>query len=129
MRRRVEEARVGRLASVRPEGGPHVVPCCFVVVDGVAYSAIDAKPKSSMALRRLENVRATPAVSLLVDQYGEDWSTLWWVRLDGNARVIASGAQRDRALVHLCAKYEQYVREPPPGPVIAIDITGWRAWP
>jgi len=41
--------------------------------------------------------------------------------------VIESGGRRERALDHLRSKYEQYVREPPPGPVIAIDITAWRA--
>jgi PPOX class probable F420-dependent enzyme len=105
MRRRVQEARVGRLASVRPDGRPHVVPCCFVADGEVVYSAVDAKPKSSLALRRLENVRVNPSVSLLIDHYGE------------------------QALGRLQSKYEQYVREPPPGPVIALDITLWRAWP
>jgi len=129
MRRRVHEARVGRLATVRPDGRPHVVPCCFAVEGELIYSAVDAKPKTSLALRRLENVRVTPSVSLLIDHYGEDWSTLWWIRIDGSARVIESGGRRELALDHLRSKYEQYVREPPPGPVIAIDITAWRAWP
>jgi PPOX class probable F420-dependent enzyme len=129
MRRRVHEARVGRFATVRPDGRPHVVPCCFAVEGEVIYSAVDAKPKTSLALRRLENVRVTPSVSLLIDHYDEDWSTLWWIRIDGSARVIESGGRRERALDHLRSKYEQYVREPPPGPVIAIDITAWRAWP
>jgi PPOX class probable F420-dependent enzyme len=71
----------------------------------------------------------TPSASLLIDHYGENWATLWWVRLDGSVRVIESGAERDQALERLRSKYEQYVREPPPGPVIAIDITNWRAWP
>jgi PPOX class probable F420-dependent enzyme len=129
MRHRVDAERVGRLATVRLDGRPHIVPCCFVAAGEVIYSAVDAKPKSSLALRRLENVRATPSASLLVDHYGEDWSSLWWIRLDGAARVIENGAERDRALECLRSKYEQYVREPPPGPVIAIDVTAWRAWP
>jgi PPOX class probable F420-dependent enzyme len=129
MRRRVHEARVGRLATVRPDGRPHVVPCCFAIEGEVLYSAVDAKPKTSLALRRLENVRVTPSVSLLIDHYSEDWSTLWWIRIDGSAQVIESGGRRERALDHLRSKYEQYMRDPPPGPVIAIDITAWRAWP
>jgi PPOX class probable F420-dependent enzyme len=113
MRQRVSAARVARLSSVRPDGRPHGVPCCF----------------ATLALRRLENVRAVPAVALLVDYYDEDWSTLWWVRLDGTARVIDSGGQFRRALECLREKYAHYTREPPPGPVIAIDLTAWRAWP
>jgi PPOX class probable F420-dependent enzyme len=65
----------------------------------------------------------------VIDHYTDDWATLWWVRLDGTAEVIASGAERDEALECLRSKYHQYVREPPPGPVIAVKVTGWRAWP
>ena len=50
------------------------------------YSAVDHKPKRSRALQRLENIAANPAVSLLVDDYAEDWSKLWWVRADGTAQ-------------------------------------------
>jgi PPOX class probable F420-dependent enzyme len=130
MHRRVQEARVGHLATVRADGHPHVVPCCFALngQGDVLYSAVDAKPKSTTALQRLDNLRANPSVSLLVDHYGEDWSALWWVRVDGIARITGSGPEFDRALLELTGKYEQYARQPPPGPVIAIDIHGWRAW-
>lgn len=132
-RRRLGEARVGRLATVTPESRPHVVPCCFALGAGeasaTAYSAVDAKPKTTQALRRLDNIRAHPAASLLVDHYDEDWATLWWVRADGQARIVDSGPERDRALARLRAKYPQYRRNPPPGPVIALDITTWRSWP
>lgn len=131
MRRRVREARVGHLATVRADGRPHVVPCCFSLSGQgeVLYSAVDAKPKATTALRRLDNLRANPSASLLVDRYGENWSGLWWVRVDGIARIIGSGLEFDRALTELTAKYEQYARHPPPGPVIAIDIHRWSGWP
>ena len=129
MLRRVREARVGRLSTVTAGGRPHVVPCCFTLRRDVLYSAVDAKPKSSIALRRLDNLRANPSASLLVDRYVEDWSALWWIRVDGTARIIGQGGEYDRALTELAAKYEQYRREPPPGPVIGVDITAWRAWP
>ena len=70
IRARVEQAGVARLATVRPEGRPHVVPCCFVLSNEVLYSAVDAKPKSTVALRRLDNIGAVPSVSMLVDH--------WW---------------------------------------------------
>lgn len=129
MRERVASARVGRLATVTTGGRPHVVPCCFALVGDAVYSAVDAKPKSTLALRRLENIRAHPTTSLLVDHYGEDWSELWWVRVDGHARIVDGGPERHAALEQLSEKYEQYRHEAPPGPVIAIDVTGWRAWP
>jgi PPOX class probable F420-dependent enzyme len=129
MRARLAAARVARLGTVTAEGRPHLVPCCFALEGDTAYSAVDAKPKTTVALRRLANLRAHAAASLLVDHYDEDWSGLWWVRVDGAGRVVDHGPERDRALAALAAKYEQYRREPPPGPVVALDITTWRAWP
>ena len=129
MRERVALARVGHLATVASGDTPHIVPCCFALVDDVVYSAVDAKPKSTLALRRLDNLRANRSTALLVDHYTEDWSALWWVRVDGRGRVVDGGSERDAALDHLTEKYEQYRRDVPPGPVIAIDVTGWRAWP
>lgn len=128
-RRRLAAAPVARLATVTSGGRPHVVPCCFVLAGDVIWSAVDAKPKSTLALRRIANLRANPAVAVLVDHYDEDWSELWWVRLDGDGRVVETGPERDRAIERLTAKYPQYRRSPPPGPVVAVDVTAWRSWP
>ena len=111
------EARVARLATVGPDGRPHVVPICFVVDGDTLYTAVDEKPKRTRALRRLRNIEANPAVEVLIDHYEEDWSQLWWVRLRGRARVV----ERDeRALELLCAKYEQYRDSPPAGPFVVV---------
>jgi PPOX class probable F420-dependent enzyme len=129
VRRRVAEARVGRLATVTPSGRPHIVPCCFVLDGDTVYSAVDDKPKSTFDLVRLENLRSTGVASLLVDHYEEDWKNLWWVRIDGPAWVVETGDDRERALGLLAAKYEQYREQMPPGPVVVIDVNTWRAWP
>ena len=134
MRRRIRVARVARLATVTRDGRPHLVPCCFALDTGagareVVYSAVDAKPKSTNALRRLDNLRANAHAALLVDHYADDWSTLWWVRIDGEGRILEDGPERAAALEILTAKYPVYVEQPPPGAVIAIDVAGWRAWP
>ncbi len=128
MRQRVEEARSAVLSTVTAEGRPHAVPCCFVLTGDVVYSAVDAKPKSTLALRRLDNLAANPAACLLVERYDDDWSRLWWIRVDGTARVLVDGDERDHALDLLAAKYHQYQETRPPGPVIAIDISDWRSW-
>jgi PPOX class probable F420-dependent enzyme len=128
-RTRVAEAREARLGTVTAAGRPHLVPCCFVLLGDVAYTAVDAKPKSTLALRRLENIRANPAASLLVDHYEEDWSLLWWIRLDGLARVVASASEEERAKAALATKYPQYRDVAIPGATIALDITRWASWP
>jgi PPOX class probable F420-dependent enzyme len=128
MRERVGNARVARLATLGAQGRPHLVPICFAVDGETLYSAIDEKPKRSKRLQRLENIRRRPDVTVLVDHYEEDWSRLWWVRLDGTARVLEEGLEQGHALELLRAKYEQYRAEPPTGPVIAIRIERWRGW-
>jgi PPOX class probable F420-dependent enzyme len=93
------------------------------------YSAVDHKPKSTRQLRRLTNLRANPRAALLVDHYDDDWSSLWWIRADGSARILEEGSEIDRAIALLGAKYHQYRERPPRGPVIALDIGAWRGWP
>ena len=111
------DARVARLATVDGEGQPHLVPIVFVVLGARVWTAVDAKPKSTRALKRLANIEANPAVSLLVDHYDDDWSRLWWVRAEG-----------ERALDSLAAKYPQYVTDRPAGPLFRVDVSRWSSW-
>jgi PPOX class probable F420-dependent enzyme len=129
MRARFAAAEVGRLATVTADALPHVVPCCFAVAANTAYTAVDQKPKSTRRLQRLANLRANPRAALLVDHYDDDWRTLWWIRADGPGRVVDDGAEAERAIELLVAKYHQYRTARPDGPVIAIELTRWRAWP
>ena len=129
MRGRLAAARVARLGTVRPDGRPHIVVCCFAVAGEVVYSAVDDKPKTTVALQRLRNLTTNAAASLLADHYDEDWTALWWIRLDGVGRVIADGREHERAVAMLCGKYEQYRHQRPTGPVIAVDVACWSAWP
>jgi PPOX class probable F420-dependent enzyme len=119
-----EDARVARLATVGPDGRPHVVPICFVVEGAMLYTAVDEKPKRTRRLRRLANIEANPRVEVVIDHYEEDWSRLWWVRLRGTARIVDDR----RALELLAAKYPQYARLPPSGPVIAVTIEERTEW-
>jgi PPOX class probable F420-dependent enzyme len=128
MRRRVAGARVACLATLDASGRLHLVPICFTRDGDTLVSAVDEKPKRSRRLQRLVNVRANPDVALLVHHYDEDWRTLWWVRLRGRARVVEDGAELERALRLLEAKYPQYRESPPPGPVISVALDEWRGW-
>lgn len=128
VRARAATARVARLATVSADGVPHLVPICYALVGEVAYTAVDHKRKRGGELRRVTNVEADGRACLLIDHYADDWSTLWWVRLDGTARVVHDRAERDRALAALAARYPQYVERPPAGPVLALDVTSWTGW-
>ncbi len=128
-KQRVRDARVGRLGTVTPDGRPHLVPVCFALREETLYTAVDAKPKSTLALRRLANIEATPSTSLLVDHYDEDWTHLWWVRVDASARVVRSGPEAQRAKDALKSKYPQYQTVDIPGSVIALETVAWVSWP
>lgn len=125
---RLTAARVARLATTDADGRPHLVPIVFAVDGDTLYSAVDSKPKRSPKLRRIENARVRPDVTILVDHYEDDWRQLWWMRLRGRARVLDDGDEREHALGLLAAKYPQYRVEPPPGPVLAVDVTEVRSW-
>lgn len=121
-------ARVARLATIDPDGRPHLVPIVFALDGDTLYSALDAKPKRSRRLRRIENARERPDVTVLVDHYEDDWERLWWVRLRGRARVLDGGDEAERALSLLTAKYERYRSARPTPPVLAVDLVEWRGW-
>jgi PPOX class probable F420-dependent enzyme len=128
MRRRVGSARVARLATAGADGRPHIVPICFALDDQTLYFAVDAKPKQTTNLKRLHNIAANPAVSILIDQYEDDWDKLWWVRLDGQARVVTEDAEVERALHLLARRYAQYRASEPAGPVVAVAIERMAGW-
>lgn len=128
-RERAAQARVGRLATVRADGRPRVVPFCFVLDGERLYWAVDHKPKTTRQLGRLGDIAAHPGVSVIVDHYDdEDWSQLWWVRMDGEAHVVTAPGERERALDLLAAKYPQYRDQRPAGAVVAVEVTQWRCW-
>ncbi len=123
VRERFGQARVARLATVSPDGSPHLVPMVFALVGSRLISAVDHKPKRTTALRRLDNIAANPFVSVLADDYDDDWSRLWWARVDGWAHV-----EQSFDLTPLIARYAQYRSRPPTGPAIVIEIDNWSGW-
>ena len=99
VRARLHAARIARLATLDAERSPHLVPVCFVYCGSVFYSAIDRKPKrvAPEKLARLEHIRSTPQVALLIDHYDEDWTLLWYILVRGKARLVPSSARAERA--------------------------------
>jgi PPOX class probable F420-dependent enzyme len=121
-------APVARLGTVSPDGTPHLVPVVFALRDEVVYTAVDAKPKTTQRLRRLANIERHPQVSLLVDHYADDWTQLWWVRIDGIAAIHHEGNALHAGRDLLRAKYTQYQSVPLNGPVIAVAVQRWSSW-
>ena len=110
IRARLDAARVARLATSDAERRPHLIPICCVWDGSVFYSAIDRKPKrvALKQLARLKNIKETPHVALLIDEYDADWTRLWYVLVRGKAELVSAPAERKRAIRSLRMKYSQY---------------------
>lgn len=124
------------LATIASDGRPRLVPITFVFVADVIYSPIDEKPKSvadPRDLARVHDIEARPRVSVIVDQWSEDWRELGWLRLSGSAVVIGpegeSAAEHANAVGLLRAKYEQYATHALEArPIIRIAVEQARSW-
>jgi PPOX class probable F420-dependent enzyme len=134
IRKIVKNARVARLATLDSRGWPHIVPVCFAYDGKALYSAVDRKPKrvSPERLVRLQNIRAVSRVALLIDEYDEDWTQLWYVLIRGKANLIpnSSHQERARAIRRLRAKYPQYAGEmlADDAPIIRITPERTTSW-
>ena len=105
------------------------MPVVFALLGRRLVSPIDHKPKRTLRLARLDNIRHEERVTLLVDHFEEDWTRLWWVRVDGTASILES--IDPIAVAALADKYPQYQLTPPTGAGIAIEIqtiSGWSAF-
>ncbi|MGO9933545.1 MAG: TIGR03668 family PPOX class F420-dependent oxidoreductase [Steroidobacteraceae bacterium] len=132
--RKLRQARVARFATLDARARPHIVPICFANDGNILYTALDKKPKrvSPERLVRVKNLRAVPHVALLIDEYDEDWTQLWYVLIRGKAKLIPRSAhkERARALGALRAKYPQYARQmlPEDAPIIRISPERTTCW-
>jgi PPOX class probable F420-dependent enzyme len=127
-RARFATVPVARLETADAQGRPHVVVVTFAVEGDVIYKAVDQKPKSGINLKRLRNVSENASVSMLADRHSDDWETLWWVRADGRAAILADQRQMAEPLRLLASRYWQYRQAPPTGPVLAVTVERWSGW-
>ena len=138
----LERSRRAVLGTISPSGRPRLVPVAFAVVETapelIVYSALDEKPKTvsdPRQLARVRDIKARPRVSLLVDEWDEDWTHLRWLRLDGSASIVESSAatsgEHAAAVAALRKRYPQYAAHNlEDRPVVRIRVervTGWSA--
>jgi PPOX class probable F420-dependent enzyme len=127
VRAKLKEARVARLATLDSRRGTHIVPVCFAYDGKVFYTAIDRKPKrvAPERLTRVRNILAVPQVALLIDQFDEDWTQLWYILIRGKAKLLPMHGHKERAwaLRKLRAKYPQYAGRMLPNDAPIIRIT------
>lgn len=128
----ISDHRVARLATVDSSGQPHVVPIVYAFDGDKLYTPIDEKPKRVQAikLRRVRNILSNPKVSVIVDDYSEDWRKLAWVQLRGNAQFFEVGSEQVTGVALLHEKYPQYadmsLRNQPIVVIQLSHISSWR---
>lgn len=110
----LKKARVARLATLDKKNQPHIVPVCFVYNGELFYTALDKKPKrvTPEQLARVRNIRVTPHVALLIDEYDDDWTRLWYILIRGKAKLIPKLGHKEhaKAIRMLRTKYPQYAQ-------------------
>ncbi len=119
----VSEARVCRIATIRPNGEPHAIPVC-PVFDGHETVYVDIGKRYATA----EGLRANDNIAVLIDEYFDDWSKLSGVLLRCRAEV-AEGEETERAWDMIRQKFPQY--QPigwSPRLTLALRIYDWRQW-
>jgi PPOX class probable F420-dependent enzyme len=106
----ISSHRVARMATADRSGRPLVVPICYTFDGGILYTPIDGKPKRVPVgeLKRIRNITENPNVSIVVDDYSEDWTKLCYVIIHGRAELIESGEEYLRSIRLLYEKYPQY---------------------
>lgn len=129
----VRESRVARMATVDEKDTPHVVAIVYGFDGKRLFTPIDEKPKkdSTKKLRRIKNIENNRAVTVLVDQYHEDWSRLAWVQVRGRADILTDGRVYEKGISLLNEKYIQYsemrLDDKPLIVVYPTKIVSWRA--
>jgi len=106
---------------------PRVLPVTFAVAEGAVWSAVDDKPKRTPEPARVRYLRRRPRAALCVDRYDDDWSRLAWVQLLGRVDVLPADSARD-AMAALAAKYADYARRAPPGPLLRLTVERGLSW-
>jgi PPOX class probable F420-dependent enzyme len=116
----IDKARIARLATVDSKSKPHLVPVVFAFDGERYYIPIDKKTKQEPSkpekLKRVKNIQTNPNIALLIDEYNEDWTKLYFVMIQGRASLISNekGEQQndplllERAHKLLSEKYHQY---------------------
>ena len=101
-----DTVRRGVMTTLDPDGSPHAVPVVFALVGNEIVSPIDHKPKSGVVMRRVKNLGRDDRVTLLIDEYDEDWTRLAWLMVRGRATV--DDDPDDAVMRALNARYPQY---------------------
>jgi PPOX class probable F420-dependent enzyme len=126
----VAQQRTATLASLAPDGQPHLVAMWYAVIDGQIW--FETKAKSQKAV----NLRRDPRVSVLIES-GQTYDTLKGVSFEGRAEVVDDADALWQVGVSIWERYNgPYSDEVKPfvevmlnkRVAVRIDVTRTRSW-
>ena len=82
--------RLGRIATIGPDGQPHVVPTSFRY--NAEHDAIDVGGLRMSQTKKLRDVQRTGRASIVIDDVLPPWQPRM-IEVRGSAAVIASGGK------------------------------------
>ncbi len=94
----VVKSRTGTLATVGPDGQPHLTAMWYAVVDGEIW--LETKTKSQKAV----NLKRDPRVSFLIED-GQTYDTLRGVSFEGVAEIVDDTDALHRVGVSVWERY------------------------
>jgi PPOX class probable F420-dependent enzyme len=127
----ISRAKVARLATVDQKLYPYVVPVVFVFHENSFFIPLDEKTKTvnPRKLKRVKNIEKNPNVTLLIDRYQNDWKKLFFLMIQGKAKVIdGNNKLMDKIHKLLVSKYPQYKKIGIGNSCIKIEPTKVRFW-
>jgi len=106
------------LATLRPDGRPHVVPISTVLdLDRLVFA-------TERDTQKVRNIEGNANVAICYDEYHEDWSQLVQVIAEGEAYILDGGFEFERDRTLLYEKYPQYEERAPieEGSSVIIEV-------
>ena len=107
------EQRLGRIATVGPQGQPHVVPTSFRY--NPEHDAIDVGGLRISQTKKLRDVQRTGRASIVVDDVLPPWQPRM-IEIRGRAAVVAAGGKA------LNERFEDTVIRIQPSRIISFGI-------
>ncbi len=98
----LRRAELCRLATVDARCRPHVVPVCYVFLDGAFYVVTDP------GTRKLRNLERNPYAALVIDVYKPNRA----VMVEGSVELLTSGEEFRRVSELFYRKFEWARRDP-----------------
>ena len=113
LKTRIKEAKVARLATVDIQCTPYLVPVVYVFDNDndCYFLPIDEKTKRSRPqnLKRVTNIQENPNVALLIDEYNEDWTKLYFIMIQGKGSILG-GKKLKHNQISLLKKAQKLLR-------------------